>query len=294
MEPILKKERSAIDAIGIFQAEPNLTTRLLAPRSPDRIALKDVVDGLKQWRVWLLLAWLDIKLRYRRSILGPLWITLSMAITIYTMGLLYSRLFKFDLSDYYPFLATGFLGWSLLSSILIESPSILLEAEQFIKQMKQPYSVFIFRSVTRSFIIFFHNFLVLIPIIFFFKVKVNLYTLVGFLSIILLWINGVAYGTILTLLGTRFRDIVPLTASLVQIVFFLTPILWSPALLPQRYAYVVKLNPFAQFMEIIRNPLTGFAPSAYGCFIVISFTLIGLWLAFFLFSRYRSSIPYWL
>ena len=82
------------------------------------LAWDDMVDGLKSWRIWLLLAWHEVKLRYRRSTLGPFWITISMAITIYTMGVLYGHLFKMDLAIYYPFLATGILGWNLISLIV--------------------------------------------------------------------------------------------------------------------------------------------------------------------------------
>lgn len=258
------------------------------------LALSDMLDGLREWRIWLLLAWQDVKLRYRRSTLGPFWITLSMAVTIYTMGLLYGRLFKMDLSQYYPFLAAGLLGWSLLSSLLTEGASIFVDAEQFIKQMKQPYSVFVFRTVSKCFIVFFHNILVLVPIIIFFNVGINFYTFLSLGSLALIWINGVSYGIILAMLGTRYRDVVQLIISLVQVVFFLTPIIWSPKILPERYQYIVNLNPFAQFMELLRNPLLGETPSQYTVFVVIAVTLLGLFTAFILFARYRSRIAYWL
>ncbi len=259
-----------------------------------RLALRDIFEGLKEWRIWLLLAWQDIKLRYRRSTLGPFWITLSMAVTIYTMGLLYGRLFKMDLSQYYPFLAAGILGWSLLSSLLTEGSSIFVESEQFIKQMKQPYSVFVFRTVTKCFIVFFHHILVFIPIILFFNVKINLYTLFSLLSLAIIWINGVTYSVILAILGTRFRDIVQLIISLVQVIFFLTPIIWSSSVLPERYQYIVNFNPFAQFMELLRNPLLGSAPSNYTIYFIAILTLLGFFVSFTIFARYRARIAYWL
>ena len=135
------------------------------------LAWIDLVDALKSWRIWLLLAWHEVKLRYRRSTLGPFWITLSMAITIYTMGVLYGHLFKMDLAVYYPFLATGILGWNLISLIVNDATMTFVNVEQFIKQMKQPYLFFLFQSVTRNFIIFFHNILVLVPLILFFHLK---------------------------------------------------------------------------------------------------------------------------
>lgn len=258
------------------------------------LALADIYDGLKAWRIWLLLAWHEVKLRYRRSTLGPFWITLSMAITIYSMGLLYGHLFRMDLAVYYPFLATGILGWNLISLVVNDATMTFVAADQFIKQMKQPYSIFMFQSVTRNFIIFFHNILVLIPLIIFFHLKINLNTLFIFISLLILWINAVSYSTILALLGTRFRDIPILVASLIQVVFFLTPIMWSPSILPERYHFVIDYNPFAQFMELFRNPLLGVLPSTYAMITTLCLTLLGLLGSLVIFVRYRSRIAYWL
>jgi len=262
--------------------------------SSDRLAWTDIVDGLKSRKIWLLLAWHEVKLRYRRSTLGPFWITISMAITIYTMGILYGHLFKMDLAVYYPFLATGILGWNLISLIINDATVTFVNAEQFIKQMKQPYSAFMFQSVTRNFIIFFHNILVLVPLVLFLHLRINVSTLFVLVSLLILWINAVAYSTILALLGTRFRDIPILIASLMQVVFFLTPIMWSPAILPLRYHYVIDLNPFAQFMELFRNPLLGMLPSRYALVTTLSLTILGVFSAFIIFSRYRARIAYWL
>ncbi|WP_342228084.1 ABC transporter permease [Rickettsiella endosymbiont of Rhagonycha lignosa] len=259
-----------------------------------RLAWIDLVDAFKSWRIWLLLAWHEVKLRYRRSTLGPFWITISMAITIYTMGVLYGHLFKIDLTVYYPFLATGILGWNLISLIVNDATMTFVNADQFIKQMKQPYLFFLFQSVTRNFIIFFHNILVLVPLVLFFHLKINAYTLFIVISLLILWINAVSYSTILALLGTRFRDIPILVASLIQVVFFLTPIMWSPTILPERYHYIIDLNPFAQFMELFRNPLLGTLPSSYALVTTFGLTLLGVFSAFMIFSRYRARIAYWL
>lgn len=258
------------------------------------LALTDIKDGFKNWRIWLLLGWQDIKLRYRRSTLGPLWITLSMAVTIYTMGLLYGHLFKMDLKTYYPFLATGMLTWALLATLLNEGTNIFIESENFLKQMKQPYLTFICRAVTRNFIIFFHNILVLIPIYIFLHLNIGFYPLLTLVGLAIVWLNAVAYGTVLAILGTRYRDIAQLISSVIQIIFFLTPIMWPPAVLPERYHYIVKLNPFAQFIEIIRNPLLGLPPSGYAIITTLGVTIIGLVGAFLLFARYRARIVYWL
>lgn len=258
------------------------------------LAYKDIKDGLKKWHIWLLLGWQDIQLRYRRSTLGPLWITLSMAITIYSMGLLYGKLFHMELRDYYPFLAAGMVTWSLISTLIIEGTNTFIEAEGFIKQMKQPYSVFIFRVVTRNFFIFFHNLLVLVPIMLIVRIPLTLNFLFIFLGLAFIWLNAVTYCSILAILGTRFRDLPQMINSLVQVIFFITPVLWSPKVLPERYLFVADLNPFAQFLEIIRNPLLGMAPSTHALIMVLLVSIVGLVLVFLLFAKVRARIVYWL
>lgn len=257
-------------------------------------ALIDVSCAFKNWRIWTLLAWQDIRLRYRRSTLGPLWITLSMGITIYTMGLLYGTLFKMNLKDYYPFLASGMLVWALISTCLTEGTNIFIESENFLKQMKQPYLTFILRVITRNFIIFFHNVLIMFPIILFFQVKISLSTFLVIPGLILVWLNAIIFGTILAIFGTRYRDLTQLVNSLMQVIFFITPIMWSPSVLPERYHYVTNFNPFTQFIELIRNPMLGMTPSYYAYFITLSITLVGLCFASILFAKYRARIVYWL
>lgn len=259
-----------------------------------QLALEDIKKGLSMWRVWMLLSWQDVQLRYRRSTLGPFWITISMAVTIYTMGFLYGVLFKQDLSHYYPFLAAGLLSWNLISTILCESTTIFIESERFIKQLKQPYTLFVFRAVTRTFIIFLHNILVFIPIAIIFQIKFNWNILYFLLGLALIWINGISYSTILAIFGARYRDLTQLVNSLVQIIFFLTPILWSAKLLPKNLAYIAQYNPFADFIELLRNSLTGEPLSEYSLPIVLGITVFGLFFSFTLFVKYRSRIVYWL
>ena len=117
----------------------------------------DIQSGFSEWRMCLLLAWKDIRLRYRRSHLGPFWITLSMGITIYSMGFLYGNLFGVKLSHYFPLLAAGMLTWALISTLILESTAAFVEADAYLKQMKLPFSTFVLRILARNFIIFFHQ-----------------------------------------------------------------------------------------------------------------------------------------
>jgi ABC-type polysaccharide/polyol phosphate export permease len=261
-----------------------------------QLALNDIRDGLKKWTIWFMLAYQDVKLRYRRSILGPFWITISMAITVYSMGYLYSHLFHSDLQNYYPFLVAGMLSWSLISSQFSDLTEAFTLSEPLIKQIKLPYSLYIHRVAMRNVIIFFHNIIVIVPILALFHqiAKINFYTLMLIPGLMLIYLNSISYGLILSMVGARYRDIVQIVRSLIQVAFFLTPIMWNPSLLPEKDRYLVLLNPFYSFVELIRAPLLGAKPVWSTVVMVALMTIIGLVLSMKMFSKYRARIVYWL
>ena len=261
-----------------------------------KLAWNDIQEGFINWRIWWLLAYQDIKLRYRRSVLGPFWLTLSMAITVYSMGFLYGHLFRTDLNQYYPFLVAGMLAWALVSNVLVEQTDAFTNSEGLIKQIKLPYSLYIHRIATRNIIIFFHNILVMLPVyvIFYDTAKINLYTLLLIPGLFLIYVNSFIYGLILAMLSSRYRDVSQIIKSLIQVVFFLTPVMWNPMILSEKKRFIVDANPFYSYLEIIRAPLLGNAPTLFNLAVVLFITLIGVVICARLFVPYRARIIYWL
>lgn len=258
------------------------------------LALQDICVGLKHWRIWFLLSWQDIRLRYRRSQIGPFWLTISMAITIYSMGFLYGHLFKMDLNYYFPFLASGLLAWTLLSVTINDSTIALVDAGSYLKQMKLPYIAFILRVVTRNVIIFFHNILAIIPILIYCHIPFGWHTLFLFVGLLIIIINGLIYGLILGMLGARFRDIGQIVVSMIQVIFFVTPVMWAPKILPDKYKFIANYNPFTHYIDLVRAPLMGNLPSIYNYIVTIGMAVLGLCLMFWMFARSRHRIIYWL
>ncbi len=258
------------------------------------IGWRDMVDAIKAWRVWLLLGWQDIRLRYRRSQLGPLWITISTSIMIGMMGFLYGHLFKSDLSKYYPFLAVGVVCWTFISTLINEANEGLIEAQSYIRQLKLPFYTYIFRLVTRNVIVLGHNFIPVLVVLMCFGVRVSFFQCIQLvIGFFLLLILSVSYGMMLAILGARFRDMKPIIMSLVQVVFFLTPIMWQPSMLSEKYRLAYELNPFYQIINAVRLPLTGHNFSLYGFFYLATLSLLGVILSTVLLSRVRHRIAYW-
>jgi len=274
----------------------SIRTELIPVPNQKALAWEDLTSGLKKWYVWLTLAYQDIKLRYRRSVLGPFWLTISMGVTVYSMGFLYAHLFHTDLNQYYPFLVAGMLCWTLISSAIIELTDAFMLSEGMIKQVKLPYSLYIHRTAARNVIIFFHNFLVMIPIYILFHstARINLYSLLLFPGLFLLYVNMIVYGIILAIIGSRYRDVSQIIKSLVQVIFFMTPVMWNPNILSARSRIIVYVNPFYSFLEMIRQPLLGHAPTVFNTVVTLAATLLGMLLCFRLLSKYRARIIYWL
>jgi len=104
----------------------------------------EIVSGFRAWPIWMIMGWDDVRQRYRRSILGPFWITLSMGIFILLLGVIFSRLFHVGVAIYMPYLTAGYIMWGFLSSSTVESCIVFHESSRIIKQIKLPYSIYVF------------------------------------------------------------------------------------------------------------------------------------------------------
>lgn len=277
--------------------EPSQTTSAFEIRKKQYAKARlDLGQALKMWRVWLALAWQDISIRYRRSIIGPLWITLSMAITVYSMGFLYARLFHIDLNYYFPYLVSGMLSWTLIQSLLTEGVDTYLVSGGLIRQVKLPLSFHIHRMCSRNFMISAHNILVMIPIYLFFYHSWNLMWSLPILviNLVLLYINAIFITNILAMICARYRDMGQVIKSILQVLFFLTPVMWDPSSLSLKFQHLILLNPLYEFIQLIRMPLMGQVPSLTNYLLILGFTLLGGSMHFWMFARYRSRIVYWL
>ena len=255
-------------------------------------ALIDVASGIRLWRLWMLLGWNDILQRYRRSLLGPFWMTASMAIMVVSLGFLYAALFKTPIKEFLPYLCVGLLVWNFMSSFLIEGGALFIGSESYIKQVRLPYSVYVLRSSWSKLIIFAHNFVIYFCVMIYFGIWPGSAALLAIPGLLVVTINGALLSLLIGMVSARFRDIPQLIGSLVQIVFFITPIMWKPELLQHR-KYIANLNPFYQMIEIVRAPLLGSIPSMGSYIAVLAITLINFAVVGLFFVRFRSRIAYW-
>ena len=242
-------------------------------------AWADIRQGIAGFRLWQSLARQDIRLKYRRSTLGPFWITLSMAVTVSAMGPLYGALFSTDLAAFVPHLALGLIFWAFIAGSISEYAETFTANEHILKQSYLPLSALVMRVFYRQL------FLGL-------GINSNIFWLLP--AFVLVSLNIIWLGLIIAIFCTRFRDMMPVIQSIVTLLFFVTPIIWQLHQLPEGRLHIAQMNPFTSLITLLRDPVLGVMPAPLYWQVAAAFALVGTALAVWVFSRTRKKITYWL
>jgi len=269
-----------------FHANPSAAARRQA-------AWRDVREAAGLWRLGWTLAWLDIRLRYRGSMLGPLWLTLSTGIMVAAMGGLYSVLWHLPPRDYVPYLALSLVLWNYLAVLVTDSCAGYTQAEGMIRTVRMPYSLYAGRIVLRNLMVLGHNIIIVA------LVDLLLWSWPGpagllALPAMLLWLaDSLAVAVLLGAVCARFRDIPPIATSVLQMAFMVSAVIFRPQTLGDRQ-WLLAFNPFFSVLEVLRGPLLGEVPGVgiYASAMLFSAVLCGM--AWLLFVRARGRIAFWL
>ncbi|MCD2193353.1 ABC transporter permease [Actinomycetospora endophytica] len=273
--------------------------------------------AIDQRELWGHLGWQDVKQRYRRSTIGPLWITISMAVTAAALGGLYSQLFDQPIGTFMPYVTVGFMIWYFISACVLEGTETFIANEGLIRFLPAPLMIYVFRTVWRQVLFFAHNLVVYVIVLaIFFPELTRPYQMVhngvmhpglgwsalfAIPAFVLIVINGLWVTLLFGIIATRFRDIPPVVSSFMQLFFTMTPIIWTTDLLKGGRAgsprsivdFVAKLNPFYHFIEIFRAPLVGQVQSWTHWAVCGVITVVGWALALIALRNYRSRVAYW-
>lgn len=237
----------------------------------------DAVTSCRLWRVWTFLGVQDIKTRFRRSFIGPLWILLNLGLFVGGAGVVYGVMFGQPMREFLPFVITGVVIWGFLLSSFTEAGGAFVGAEGYIKQFSYPKQIYLLRALVAYSIVLLIGFCAVILM----QIVIGGFEATGWLLAIpglaLLVIAALAHITISAYLGTRFRDWPHALAGLLQVIFFVTPIMYPIKLLQAKHLdFVYKLNPLYYLVDIVRHPiLTGsFAPIENYSFALVYILLI--------------------
>ncbi|NNH74120.1 ABC transporter permease [Nocardia uniformis] len=264
-------------------------------------AFKDFRQGFSQRELWLSLGWQDIKQRYRRSVLGPFWITIATGLQAVAMGVLYSTLFNQPLHEYLPYVTVGLIVWGIISASILEGSDVFVANEGLIKQLPSALSVHVYRLVWRQFLFFAHNLAIYVVMLLAFSVwkDLNWTVFLAVPAILLLFLNAMWVTIFFGIFSTRYRDIAPILGSMTLMLFVLTPVMWTTKALHDQggtvsdRAKLVELVPTYHYLEIVRAPLLGEPIVLRSWVIVLAITVVGWIVAILAMKQYRSRVPYW-
>jgi lipopolysaccharide transport system permease protein len=270
-----------------LRADMTLATR-------NRWAMADIAGGIRLWRLAWALGWLDIRLRYRGSMLGPFWLTISTGVMVGALGILYSTLFKISLRDYLPFLALSQVLWGFLAALVSEACTTFTDAEGVIRSVRMPFFVFSMRALIRNAIALAHNIVVIVVVFAVFSIWPGWESFIAIPGLLVWAIDGLALTLLLGAFCARFRDIQPIVNSIMQIGFFMTPVIWKPEQLGPAGIEKLAFNPFFDLLEIVRGPILGshIAGTTWVGAIVYSVALCAISWAFFV--RARGRVTFWI
>lgn len=258
-------------------------------------ASTELIQSVRHYEVWSELAWADTVSRYRRTTIGPFWMTLSMSAMVGSVGVVYAGLFGNELTHYLPFLAVGMIVWTFLSSCIIEGCAVFTAAAGYIKSVPLPLTAHIFRLVARHVIFFAHNAVLILFMWLIIGWNIGFGLILALLGLAIDLVALVGLVLLFSILSTRFRDIPQIISAVMQLLFLLTPIVWMPgALKSPRLAPVIDWNPIYYLIEVVRGPLLGQPPSLNVWIIASLLALACLAVGTVFYGKFRHRVAYWL
>jgi ABC-type polysaccharide/polyol phosphate export permease len=249
---------------------------------------------VRRWRSWTYLAIELVKNQYRRTVIGPWWLTLQTAAYVFGLSILFGAIFHQPLDEFVPYVACGYIGFMLLAGVTRQGADVFVDNASILISTRQPLSVLVFRAVTVEVLQFAHNMVIVGVFIVVGMVPLSPTLLLVVPAILIILLNGVAVGLWLGPTVARFRDVGPFVTSILQVMMFFTPVFWRvDEISSDSRAALLAWNPFAYFLELFREPLLGEFPSALIWTGVAAVTAVNLVLACWVFARTRSRLPYW-
>ena len=290
MTAVAQTSNAPVEARGLDTLD---VTPEIGAGARQRMAGRDLREAAALWRLCWTLSWLDIKLRYRGSVLGPFWLTLSTAVMVGAMGLIYSTLFHMNLHEYLPFLVLSIVLWNFLGALVGDGCTCYLQSESMIRSMRMPYSLYAARVVVRNVLVLGHNLIVIVAVYALLRISPGGTVLLALPAFALWLVDGFAASVLLGALCARFRDIPPIVASVIQMAFFVTPVIWKPQLMSPARQALLPWNPFFSLLEIVRAPMLGEFPSVVVYLSALGYSVELCVVAWLLFARVRARIAFW-
>lgn len=211
---------------------------------------------LDSLRIAAALAWSDMRHRYVRSLLGPFWMSLQMAIVVAVLGSVIGQMSNADMMARLPMLALSMTAWTFLNSVVLDATTALQNSASLIRDRALPPVIFLLQCTFRQGLFALHN--ACVPLLLWLLLTPHdlsgaLAALPG-LSLFVICTFGLSL--VLGALATRYRDLKPIIESTLMLAFLASPVIWSADMINHR-STVMRLNPLTHLFAVWREPLAG-------------------------------------
>ena len=265
------------------------------PKAGMGVAVQDIIEGGRKYRLALIFGWQDVAQRYRRSRVGAFWLTINMAVFIGALGLIFGTLFQSEMREFLPYLCAGVIMWGFISTTLSEGCGAFSGSDGIILQVRMPLFVHVIRVLWRNIVILAHNIVIFPVVALIMSHGINLNILWAFPGLALVILNVAWMVLVLGVVCARFRDMMQVMTNILQVLFYATPIMWMVKILPDHVSKAfIFWNPFYHFIELVRAPLLGGAPTLLNWIVPVCLLIAGWAFAIAFYGKYRWRVAYWL
>ena len=228
----------------------------------------------------------DIKIKYRKSVLGVLWTLLNPLFMMIVLSVVFSNLFKFDVENFPVYLLSGQLIFNFFSESTTNAMSAILANGSLIKKIYVPKYLFVLSRVFSSTINLLASFTAMVCVMLAMRVDLHYTVLLVPIPLLFIVMFSLGVGLLLSALTVKFRDIMHLYSVFVTALMYLTPVIYPMSILPMWLKPIVTLNPITNILEMFRAVmLYNSFPSIKSMFIAIVECIIVLAIGLYVFYK---------
>ena len=267
--------------------------------------LRDFRGALERFPLWRLLAFYDLQRGNFNTRLGIFWHSLTFFLVVSALGYMYSAIFGRPRDLYVPYLAAGFLVWRFISLVTVDALQLLIRYRGFLTQLPMPMTVFVLRNTCYHTYLFGLNAVAFIAILLAFGIALRPDLLLFVFGMALLAVTAIGLTTLLAIAGVILPWTKSLVPPIVNLAFFVTPILWMPGMLvglddsgvgagldasANLRSAIVLFNPIYHLIEVVRGPLIGYVVAPVSWWLATAICAISLLSSILLLDRTKSKV----
>jgi len=258
-----------------------------------RTAIEDIITGFRNNGAWRMLAAEDLRLRYRRTYLGVLWLTATFSLFMAAKTFVFGSIMDVPLKEYTLYMSCAFLVWIFINNTMVDACTVWINAEGWMRGVNIPKSTFVYLTIYRNLVTASYSAIACAAIFMLFRHQFTWHALVAFPALLVILLNAGWVSFFMGVIATRYRDVIHMIKTGMGIMFFMTPILWIPKTMGPKFELFALYNPFAHMIAIFRDPLVYGTSDPISWAVCLTITFVGWAVSFVLFTKFRSRLIFW-